>query len=121
MTPHDDSIGTPPRRNSMSVRARVLGEDEAVSTPALGIDAIVGRTAADHLETGPTPAVRAASRPAGPLPAEFAGSRPFAAQLRAKLESARVRLEGEHVHLDHVESALAEYFRRNSDGRRGDR
>ncbi len=111
----DDSARTPtPRRNSLSIRARVLDVSEAVVTPAVGIDAVVGRTAADHLEAGPTPAARAASRPAGPLPPELTGARNFAAQLRTRLESARVRLESEHVHLDHVETALVEYLRRNS-------
>jgi hypothetical protein len=118
MASHDESTGTAARR--LSARARVLGEAEAVVTPALGIDAVVGRTAADHLDTGATPAARAASRRAGPLPAEFTGSRPFASQLRSKLESARVRFESEHVHLDSVETALIEYLRRNSgSGRSG--
>ena len=116
MASHDESTGTAARR--LSARARVLGEAESVITPALGIDAVVGRTAADHLETGPTPAARAASPRAGPLPAEFTAPRPFASELRSKLESARVRFESEHVHLDSVEAALVEYLHRNSGGDR---
>jgi hypothetical protein len=76
----------------------------------MSIDAVVGHTAADHLDIPVSPSH-------DPAKSAATVESDFALALRLRLEEARRRLDGEHLHLDHVETAALDYLKEP----RGDR
>jgi hypothetical protein len=93
-----------PRRGSLSARVRLLAPHEVAPSLPVSIDAVVGHTAADHLDI-PAASAPDPAKSAAPVESDFAVA------LRLRMEEARRRFDAEHLHLDHVETAALDYLR----------
>lgn len=122
----DESGGARP---AIVAKVRLLTDDEADVVPISGIDVLVGRSAADHLddaepagregEGARTP--RSAPRPVAAREVSPPDPR-FADHLRQRFTDANDSIKSSELHLDHVET-VAEYYSaltaRSRRGRRG--
>ncbi len=86
---------------------RLLSVSRAPKHP-VRVDAVVGRTVADHMKEAESPESAAGGEPDSRPP-----ERPvpdFELELRAQLDLVQARLEGEQDHLAQVERVVSDYL-----------
>jgi hypothetical protein len=96
-----------PYRPTQSGSERLSAAAEGDSPGEQGIDAIVGRSAADYLLSMPADAAGDVAPEAVAPPPPVASE--FARALLERIEVARSRVAGETAHLDSVEQVAANY------------
>jgi len=105
-------------RPAIKAKVRMLAADEGLVPHATGIDVLVGRSAADHLD--PRDGQKDDQKSAEPI-IEVVEPNGFADALRARFTDGRNKAQAEEIHLDHVETVAAYYAAVTQRVRRGRR